>query len=227
MGAPWSSGAWGLGPGPQWPRCWSATDDADFIIAKNTSEFSKRKRLDDMEWFTQWYIYVVCYYRPYLLVCVIWNEDKETSQGRPSKHCLLAYVACVAGRVASRTSDLQDVLSFVAVTASLRDSWVSFTIWSAQRSGGRPLGRCHVEGGVEARMSMAWVPGCRRQMCPKALRRSLRIVVVRGGCPVRMWIDAFVTKSCQRTPTMRRRAFVLKASRRFFCALVSVHEAEL
>ena len=69
--------------------------------------------------------------------------------------CLLAYVACVAGRVASRTSDLQDVLSFVAVTASLRDSWVSFTIWSAQRSGGRPLGRCHVEGGVEARMSMA------------------------------------------------------------------------
>ena len=60
--------------------------------------------------------------------------------------CLLAYVACVAGRVASRTSDLQDVLSFVAVTASLRDSWVSFTIWSAQRSGGRPLGRCHVEG---------------------------------------------------------------------------------
>ena len=73
--------------------------------------------------------------------------------------------------------------------ASLRDSWVSLTIWSAQRSGGRPL----VEGGVEARMSMARVPGCRRQMCPKALRRRLQIVVVRGGCPVRMRIDAFVT----------------------------------
>ena len=70
---------------------------------------------------------------------------------------------------------------------------MSLAIWSAQRSGGRPLGRCHVEGGVEARMSMASVPGCRRQMCPKALRRSLRIVVVRGCCPVRMRIDAFVT----------------------------------
>ena len=70
--------------------------------------------------------------------------------------CLLAYfVPCVAGRVASRTSHLQDVLSCVAVTASLRDIWVSLTMWSAQRSGGRTLGRCHVEGGVEARMSMA------------------------------------------------------------------------
>ena len=57
-------------------------------------------------------------------------------------------------------------------------------IWSAQRSGGRPLGRHHDDGGVEARMSMAWVPGCRRQMCPNVLRRSLQIVVVRGGCPV-------------------------------------------
>ena len=27
-------------------------------------------------------------------------------------------------------------------------------------------------------MSMAWVPGCRRHMCPKAPRRSLLIVVV-------------------------------------------------
>ena len=42
-------------------------------------------------------------------------------------------------------------------------------------------------------MSMARVPGCIRQMCPKALRRSLRIVVVKGGCPVRISIDAFVT----------------------------------
>ena len=75
-------------------------------------------------------------------------------------------------------------------------------------------------------MSMAWVPGCRRQMCPNALRRSLQIVVARGGCPVRVSIEAFVTLSYQRTPTMQRRVFVLKTSRRFFLALVSAHEAE-
>ena len=46
----------------------------------------------------------------------------------------------------------------VAVTSSLSDICVSFMIWSAQRSGGRPLGRRHYEGGVEARTSMAWVP---------------------------------------------------------------------
>ena len=39
---------------------------------------------------------------------------------------------------------LQVGLSCVAVTASLRDSWVSLTIWSAQRSGGRPLVRPQV-----------------------------------------------------------------------------------
>ena len=61
------------------------------------------------------------------------------------------------------------------------------------RSGGRPLGRRHDDGGVEDRMSMAWVPGCRRHLCPKAPRRSLRIVVVSGGCPVRESIEAFVT----------------------------------
>ena len=59
---------------------------------------------------------------------------------------------------------------------------MSLTIWLAQRSGGRPLGRRHDEGGAEARISMALVPSCRRQMCPKALRRSLRIVVVRLSC---------------------------------------------
>ena len=92
---------------------------------------------------------------------------------------------------------------------------MSLTIWSAQRRGGRPLGRRHDEGVVYS-MSMAWVPGCRRHnMYPKAPRRSLRIVVVRGGCPVRIRIEAFVTQSYQRTPTMRRRAFVLNASRRF------------
>ena len=31
--------------------------------------------------------------------------------------------------------------------------------WSVQWSGGRPPGRRHDEGGVEVRMSMAWVPG--------------------------------------------------------------------
>ena len=93
---------------------------------------------------------------------------------------------------------------------------MSLAIWSAQRSGGRPLGRHHDAGGVEARMSMAWVPSCRRHVCPKAPRRSFRIVVVRGGCPVRVSIEAFVTSSYQRTPTMRRRAFVLKEARRFF-----------
>ena len=49
----------------------------------------------------------------------------------------------------------------ITIMASLRDIWVSMMIWSAQLSGGRPLGRGHVEGGVEARMSMAWLPGCR------------------------------------------------------------------
>ena len=65
-------------------------------------------------------------------------------------------------------------MSCVAVTASLRDICVSVMIWSAQRSGGRPLGRRHDDGGVEATLSMAWVPGCRRQMCPNALRRNLQ-----------------------------------------------------
>ena len=69
--------------------------------------------------------------------------------------------------------------ALVVVTASLRDIWVSSMIWSAKRSGGRPLGRHHDEGGVEASMSMAWVPGCRQHVCPKAPRRSLRIVVVK------------------------------------------------
>ena len=37
---------------------------------------------------------------------------------------LLAYVDCVKGHVASRTSNLQDGLSWVVVTVSLRDIWV-------------------------------------------------------------------------------------------------------
>ena len=68
-------------------------------------------------------------------------------------------------------------------------------IWSAQRSGGHSLGRRHDEGGVQARMSMAWVPGCRRHnLCT---RRHLGVVCellsIVGGCPVRVIIDAFVT----------------------------------
>ena len=67
---------------------------------------------------------------------------------------------------------------------------VLLIIWSAQWSGGRPLGRRHDEGGVEARMSRAWVAGCRRHiMCLKAPSRSLRIIIVRGGCPVRVIIE--------------------------------------
>ena len=83
-------------------------------------------------------------------------------------------------------------LSCVAVTASLRDICVSFMIWSARRSGGRPLGRRHDVGGVESRKSMAW---CRVAdgMCPKAPSPSLRSVVVKGDCPVRVSIEAFVT----------------------------------
>ena len=46
---------------------------------------------------------------------------------------------------------------------------------TAAHSGGRPQGRRHDEGVVEARMSMAWMPGCRRHMCPKAPRHRLPI----------------------------------------------------
>ena len=55
------------------------------------------------------------------------------------------------------------------------------------------VGVLYDDGGLESRMPMAWVPGCRRQMCPNALRRILQIVVVRGGCSVRVSIEAFVT----------------------------------
>ncbi len=55
-------------------------------------------------------------------------------------------------------------MSCVVNTASLRDRLVFLVTWSAQRSGGRPLGRRHDEDGVEASMTMAWVPGCRRHI---------------------------------------------------------------
>ena len=56
--------------------------------------------------------------------------------------------------------------------------------WSAQQSGVHPLGRRHDEGGVEARMLMVRVSGCRRvkrrHMYRKASRRTLRSTVVSG-----------------------------------------------
>ena len=52
----------------------------------------------------------------------------------------LIHNAHVVGLVASRTGNLHDGISWVASTASLRDSWVSLVTWSAKRSGGRPLG---------------------------------------------------------------------------------------
>ena len=73
------------------------------------------------------------------------------------------------------------------------DIWESLMIWSAERSGGRLNGRRLDEGGVEARMSMAWVPGDRRHRCRNAPRRSLRIVVVKRSCSVRIRIEACVT----------------------------------
>ena len=45
-------------------------------------------------------------------------------------------------------SDLQDGTVCVAVTELLRDTWVSLTSLSAQRSGGRPVGG--------AMMKVAW-----------------------------------------------------------------------
>ena len=77
----------------------------------------------------------------------------------------------------------------------------------------------------DAMMQVGWRPectwrGCRAaggmHMCPKAPRRSFRIVVVRGGCPVRVSIEAFVSSHTSGRATMRLRDFVLKASRRFF-----------
>ena len=48
-------------------------------------------------------------------------------------------------------------------------------------------------------VKVGWRPECRwlgcrvaDAMCPKAPRRGLRIVVVRGGCAVRIRIEAFV-----------------------------------
>ena len=60
------------------------------------------------------------------------------------------------------------------------DDWVCPAEWWAS-SWAAPC-----EGGVEARRSLAWVPGYRRHMGPKAPRRSFRIVVVRAGCSVRV-----------------------------------------
>ena len=96
-----------------------------------------------------------------------------------------AYVASVVVRVASRINALQPALSPVAATASTCESWMSSQIWSVQCRGGLPRGRRQEAGADDDRMSMPWVPGGRRHMCPKAPRRRLRMVVVSGCCPVR------------------------------------------
>ena len=46
-----------------------------------------------------------------------------------------------------------------------------------------------------AMVKVGWRPACRWIGCvrPKAPRRSLWIIVVRGGCPVWVRIKAFVT----------------------------------
>ena len=99
--------------------------------------------------------------------------------------CLLAYVASVVVRVSSRVIALQPALSPVGATASSCESWMSLQIWSAQLRGGLPRGRRHEGGADDDRMAMPWVPGGRRHMCPKALTRRLRMVVISGCCPVR------------------------------------------
>ena len=62
---------------------------------------------------------------------------------------------------------------------------MGLTIWSSKRSGGRPLGRRHDDGGVEARTPMAWVRVadgiCVRMHLGVACRLlSLEVVVRRG-----------------------------------------------
>ena len=63
-----------------------------------------------------------------------------------SYYILYIYVYIFVHSFIHSTSDLQDCLSCVARTASLRGSCVSLVTRSAQRSGGHPLGRRHDEG---------------------------------------------------------------------------------
>ena len=94
-----------------------------------------------------------------------------------SCHTSTVTLTCVAGHIPSRTIDIQDGLSCDASTASYRDS---LAIWSAQQSDGRPLGRRHDDGGVQANMLDGG-----RHMCPNApgtVCRLLSLVeVVRCG----------------------------------------------
>ena len=53
--------------------------------------------------------------------------------------------------------------------------------------GGRPLGQRHDDGGVEVKVAMTGVID--DIMCSKAPRRSLQVIVVSEGCPVRVIID--------------------------------------
>ena len=83
---------------------------------------------------------------------------RHRTRSTTNDSCLVLLVVLCRTAFCRLSNDLQDGLSWVVFMASLRDIWVSLMIWSAQRSGGRPLGRRHDEGGVEARMSIAWVP---------------------------------------------------------------------
>ena len=74
------------------------------------------------------------------------ESSKLYAATEPLNHSLLAYVASVVVRVASRVIALQPALSSVAATASSCESWMSSQIWSAQRRGGLPRGR-RQEGG--------------------------------------------------------------------------------
>ena len=108
-----------------------------------------------------------------------------TRRANQSMTCLFAYVASAVVRVASRVIALQPAMSPVAATASSCESWMSSQIWSVQRRGGLPRGRRQEGGADDDGISMPWVPGGRRHMCPKSLRRRLRMVVDSGCCPVR------------------------------------------
>ena len=74
-------------------------------------------------------------------------------------------------RVASRVIGLWPALSPVAATASSCESWKSSQIWSVQRRGGLPRGRCQEGGADDDRISMPWVPGGRRHV-PKGTKMT-------------------------------------------------------
>src|SRR5277367_3576983 len=96
---------------------------------------------------------------------------------------------------------------------------------------GRPLGRFQPSSGALPqrtpsavhRASWAGTPGCIRDTCPKSAS-LLRLIL--GSMSLRRVLSltsAFVTKSNQRIPSMRRRLRMWKACRRSISALSRVH----